>query len=256
MVFKVILFLCLFFLTSTHSVACNVQQAKEILANYQWYSEDYPPYNYQNKDGRLVGIFPEILELIYKEFNLDMNLNDVMIVPWARLFHTLETSPVHAAFSMVKSPERNKKFTLISLPIMSKVSIIALEENKNILDHKSIEKLSYAVVRQDIGEHLLDAKFNVKNKVVTTSANSMLSMLLYHRVEAIAYSELVAQFQLSHFGLEDIKLTSIYTFNDVFESAFVFHKDTPKCFSTLFSQTISLLDEKGEINRIMQKYQY
>ncbi|MCW8832471.1 MAG: transporter substrate-binding domain-containing protein, partial [Colwellia sp.] len=227
---------------------------KEILTNYQWYTEDYPPYNYLNKAGQLVGIYPDILKLIYKELKLEKNLNEVMIVPWARLFRTLETTPTYAAFTMIKTPERDKKFQLVDLPILTKISIMVLAKNKDILSHKNIKELTYAVVRQDIGEHLLNNQLNIQNKISTTSASSMLNMLLYNRVEAIAYAELVANFQLSNFDLENEKLVSIYTLSDKFKTAFVFHKDTPICVSTLFSKIIALLNEQGEINRIVQKY--
>jgi len=254
MTLKTALFFCLFFSIPALSFECDEQQVKKTLTDYQWYTEDFPPYNYKNKQGKLVGIYPEILKLIYNELNLPINLDDIMTVPWARLFHTLKTSSSHAAFNMIKTPERDKQFQLISLPIMTKTSIMVLEENKDILTIKNIENLTYSVVRQDIGEHLLDEQLNIKNKVVTTSASSMLGMLLHNRVEAIAYSEIVASFQLNNFGFEGKKLVSIFTLNDKLKTAFVFHKDTPTCVSTLFSQTIALLDKKGEIERVMKKY--
>ncbi len=252
---KTLIFFCMLFSISVYSFECDQQQVKNTLLGYQWYTEDYPPYNYRDNQGKLIGIYPEILTLIYKELHLSINLNKVTTVPWARLFHTLETSSSYAAFNMIKTPERDKNFQLVSLPITTKVSIMVLEENKNILANKGIANLSYAVVRQDIGEQLLDKQFIIKNKVVTTSANSMLGMLLYHRVEAIAYSELVAKFQLNKFDLEGKKLVSIHTLDDTLKTSFVFHKDTPTCVSKLFYQTISLLDKKGEIAKVVQKYQ-
>ena len=256
MTLKATLFLCLLFSVSTYSVECNEQQAKKILADYQWYTEDYPPYNYKDKQGKLVGIYPEVLLLIYKELNLNINLEDVVTVPWARLFYTLENSLNHAAFNMIKTLEREKKFQLVTLPIVTKISIMVLKENKHILAKKNLAELTYSVVRQDIGEHLLDKHFNVSNKVKTTSASSMLNMLIYRRVHAVAYSELVANFQMDKLGYTNIKLVPIYTLNDKLKTAFIFHKDTPACVSTLFSQVISLLDEKGEIDKIVQKYQH
>lgn len=254
MISKVLLFFCLFFSITAHSWGCSETQAKKMLANYQWYTEDYPPYNYKNRQRKLVGIYPEILKLIYKELALNINLDDIVIVPWARLFYTLEHSSKHAAFSMIKTPDRAKKFQLITLPIIAKVSIMVLEENKDILTRKSLQELTYSVVREDIGEHLLNKQWHIKNKVETASASSMLSTLIYGRVEAIAYSDLVANFQLSKFDFEDKKLISIYTLNDKFKTAFIFHKDTPICVSKLFSQTIALLDEKGEITKVVNKY--
>ncbi len=254
MVSKVILFIGLFFSTINYSFSCDETHTKKILSNFQWYTEHYPPYNYKDRQGKLVGIYPEVLKLIYKELELRLNIDDIVIVPWARLFHTLENSPVHAAFNMIKTPDRAKKFQLISLPIITKISILVLEENKDILTKKKLKELTYSVVRKDIGEHLLSEQLHIKNKLETTSASSMLGTLIYRRVDAIAYSELVAKFQLSKLGFEDKKLVSIHTLNDKYKTAFIFHKNTPTCVSVLFSQTIALLDEKGEITKVVNKY--
>lgn len=255
MTFNVILFFCLFFTPPAFSFECSEQQAKKILADYQWYTEDYPPYNYKNKQGDLVGIYPEVLALISKELNLSINLKEVTIVPWARLYNTLENSLTHAAFNMIKTPDREKKFKLVTLPVVTKVSIMVLKENSHILAKKSLTDLTYSVVRQDIGEHLLNKQFNITSEVQTTSASSMLNMLIHRRVHAIAYSELVANFQMDKIGYANTKLVPLYTLNDQLKTAFIFHKDTSACVTNLLSQTISLLDERGEINRVLEKYQ-
>jgi polar amino acid transport system substrate-binding protein len=252
-----IIFFCSFLLSlPALSFECSQQQAKEIIANYQWYTEDYPPYNYINKHGELVGIYPEVLQQIYKELKLHITAKEIITVPWARLFYTLETSTEHAAFSMLKTPERAKKFQLVTLPVMTKVSVMVLNENKKILVKKNLEDLTYSIVREDIGEHLLDSKLNIKHKVKTTSANSMLSMLIHNRVDAVAYAELVAHFQMNRLGYTNKTLVPIFTLKDELKTSFVFHKSTPHCVTKLFAKTISKLDEKGEITRIVKKYQH
>lgn len=251
---KLAVIFCLLFTTSAYSFSCDETQAKEILTNIHWYTEDYPPYHYTNKQDKLVGIYPEILTLIYKELKLHININEVLIVPWARLFYTLEHSSKHAAFSMVVTPERNKKFQLVPIPLISKVTIMVLNDNKDILTKKSLENLSYSVVREDIGGQLLEQQLSIKNKVATTSATSMLAMLIHQRIDAIAYTELVAHFQLKKMGYTKQPLVSIHTLSDTLKGAFVFHKDTPKCVSILFSQAIASLDKKGEIAQVIKKY--
>jgi ABC-type amino acid transport substrate-binding protein len=133
---------------------------------------------------------------------------------------------------------------------------MVLNENKDILAKQKLEDLIYSVVRQDIGEYLLDEIGTIKNKQQTTTAQSMLYMLIHNRVNAIAYSELVANFQMNKLGFTNKKLVPIYTLSDKLKTAFIFHKDTPTCVTDLFSQTISSLDEKGEIARIVKKHQY
>ncbi len=256
MIFRLLLIFYFLFSSLAFSFECSELEAKEMLSNYQWYTEDYPPYNYKDKQGNLVGIYPELLVKIYKDLNLEINLDKVRTVPWARLFNTLEHSSKHAAFNMIKTPERAKKFHLVTLPIMTKVSIMVLNENRHILAKKPLKDLTFSVVRQDIGEHLLNEQLKVKNKVQTTSAGSMSNMLIHRRVNAVAYSELVANFQMSRLGYTNKRLVSIYTLEDRLKTAFIFHKSTPVCVTQLFSKTISSLDERGTITQVLKKYQH
>lgn len=253
---KVAIILCLFCATGAVSKECNETQAKVILSNTQWYTEDYPPYHYLDNQGKLRGIYPEILTLIYRTLDLDIDLNHTAAVPWARLFYTLETSPKHAAFSMIETPQRKHKFKLVPLPLISKVTVMVLEENKNILSKKSLETLSYAVVRADIGEQLLRTHGLIEHQVQTTSAKSMLNMLVHKRIDAIAYTELVAKFQLKKMNNTNQKLISIHTLSDTLQGNFAFHKKTPKCVTDLFTQTITSLDKKGEIAQIIKRHLY
>ena len=198
-------------------------------------------------------MYPEILTLIYQTMGLNINLNQVTIVPWARLIYTLENYPNHAAFSMIETPQRKMEFQLVPLPLFSKVTVMVLEENKEALSEKPFEALKYAVVRADIGEQLLQKQTNAKQIKQTSSAKSMLNMLLNGRIDAIAYTELVAQFYLSKMNAKQ-KLVSIHTLNNNLQGNFVFHKNTPQCVTTLFSQTITSLDKKGKIAQIISKH--
>ena len=99
---------------------------------------------------------------------------------------------------------------------------MVLNENRHILANPPPEDLTYSVVRQDIGEHLLNKQLNINNIVKTTSASSMLNMIIYRRVHAVAYSELVAYFQMDKIGYTNQKLVPIYTLKDELKTAFNF----------------------------------
>lgn len=251
---KVALIVCLLCATSAVSKACDETQAKVILSNIQWYTEDYPPYHYQNLQGQLAGIYPELLTLIYQSIGHKVDLTKVAIVSWTRLLYTLENYSNHAAFSMIETPQRKEEFQLVSLPLFSNVTVMVLEENKAILSKKPLEKLKYAVVRADIGEQLLQKHTSAKQIKQTTSPKSMLNMLVNGRIEAIAYNELVAQFYLAKMNATKQKLVTIHTLSDKLQGNFAFHKNTPECVIALFAQTINTLEQKGDIARIMKKY--
>lgn len=239
---------------SSLSFCCDENTVKSILAKLQWQTEDYPPYNYLNSSGELAGIFPEVLTLIYKKLGINFNIKHTTIVPWARLLQSMERYPEYAAFSMISTVERSQKYKLVPLPVVTKISIMVLNKNQNEISSKSIEELNIAVVRGDIGQDLLNSQKVLAQQTETISAFSMLEMLIYQRVDAIAYSEDVAYFQLEKLGLQNSAITPIYSLNDKSFVNFVFHKDTPNCVINIFEEAITKLNEERKLKPIWQKY--
>ncbi|PKI16561.1 substrate-binding periplasmic protein [Colwellia sp. 12G3] len=249
--------LLLLILFSPVAISCDERLAKSFLANLHWQTEDYPPYNYLDNSGDLVGIFSDTLALIYERLDIDIKVNDIPVVPWARLLKNTERYPDHAGFSMVTTTERAKKYKLVSLPFITKISIMALSskfKNVTTIEKTSLNNLDIAVVRGDIGQSLLNSHGILATQVKTISAFSMLKMLLYERVDAIAYSEDVASFQFEKFDHQDHKIIPIYSLDDTSFTNFVFHKDTPTCVISLFEKTIMTLNEQGKLTPVWQKY--
>lgn len=247
----------LLILLSPFSISCDENLAKSYLTKLQWQTEDYPPYNYVDNSGNLVGIFSEILVLTYKQLGLNINVNDIAVVPWARLLRNVERYPEYAAFSMVATTEREKKYTLVPLPFITKVSIMALSskfKGSKPIKIKSLDKLNIAVVRGDIGQSLLNSHKILATQVETSSASSMLKMLLYNRVDAIAYSENVAYFQFEKIDLKKQKVIPIYLLDGKSLTNFVFHKSTPSCVVSLFEKAITTLNNEETLELVRQKY--
>jgi len=236
------------------SWACNEELARDQLLNFQWQTEDYPPYNYRDSSGKLVGIFTEVLSLAYQELNIPLNTDKIDILPWARLVYNMENYPEYAGFSMVTTAEREKTFQLLPLPFIVKSSIMVLKNKHAELKGKALNDLSIAVVRGDIGQALLNAQ-NIKSKQVeTTSAFSMLKMLAHNRIDAVAYAEDVAYFQFSKLAIIKDTIVPIHQLDDGAYSNFIFHKDTPKCGINLLKSAINKLDDKGKLQEVKEKY--
>ena len=234
--------------------ACDVETEKSKLKEYQWVTEDYPPYNYRDQQGNLVGISTDIIVLVYRELSIPLNTKKIIILPWARLFYNLENYEKFAAFTMMKTSTRAKKFNLVTFPLKSKVSIMVLQKNYPVLVVKKLSELTIAVVRADIGEQLLNSTNLAIKPIPTTNANSMLKMLVHQRVDAIAYVEAVAMFQFNKLDFKDKHLVPLYPLNNGSTPAFVFHKNTPKCVTQLFTQTLRKLEQQDDLARIWQKY--
>lgn len=245
-------FSCL--LTVFSTVACDEKSAKKALQNISWLTEDYPPFNYSDESDKVVGIFTDVLFMVYHKLGIKLNDEKITIVPWARLYRTMEVNPHYAAYSMVNTPHRQNSFILVPLPILTKTSIMVLKKELKRIQEMKHEDLTIAVVREDIGHHLLKSHGFPATQVETTSALSMLKMLAYDRVDAIAYAEEVAFFQLKKLGLGKGSVIPLIVLDDQSFTNYVFHKDTPTCLIDLFSKTIAQLHQSGALGLIQDKY--
>lgn len=241
-------------LFTSSTFACTESESKLFLSKLQWVTEDYPPYNYLDESGHLVGAVPDILAMIYNELGIKKRGNNISILPWARLIMYMERYPEYAAFSMVTTPERANKFRLVPLPITTKISILALTSNIDSLRDKTLGELTIAVVRGDIGQKLLNIQNNPAKQVETISAISMLEMLLRKRVDAIAYSEDVTYYQLQKLDVKKSAVTSLYLLKDDSDVNFVFHKYTSNCVIELFTKELAALNRSGKLQPIWNKY--
>ncbi len=234
--------------------ACDESETKLLLSKLEWVTEDYPPYNFKNESGQLVGIFPEVLALIYEGLGIERDIKEIEILPWSRLLMYMEYYPNYAAFSMVTTSKRANRYQLVSLPIKAKISIMALQSNIEELKSKKLDELTVAVVRGDIGQSLLYSQRIPVKQVDTVSAASMLNMLLHKRVDAIAYSENVAYYQFQKLGGSKESFTSVLSLDDNSKINFVFNKVTSHCAVNMFRKELTKLRQNGKIKPIWNKY--
>ncbi len=251
---RISLLLIFAFIFQSVAFACDSVQSKLALSKLVWVAEDYPPYNYINRSGQITGIFTDTLLAIYRELNLPLTADDIDIIPWARLYHLLSYDQGYAAFSMTDTAIRRQKFALVPIPFNSKISIMGKLARKQQLMAQDMKDLKIAVVREDIGHHLLNMLNIPAEQVHTTSAPSMLKMLMHDRVDAIAYAEDVAHFQFEKLDLGKDTLVPLYTLEEHSYNNFIFHRGTDRCIIELFSSTIEQLHRQGELERIINQY--
>ena len=101
-------------------------------------SEDYPPYNYPNKKGEPTGISVDIVREIIKQTGDEDN---IVILPWARSYHDIQTKKNQVLFVMTRTAKREKLFKWVG-PVASnnwvlfarkdsKIKLDSLEDAKN-----------------------------------------------------------------------------------------------------------------------------
>ena len=233
---------------------CNIMDSKQQLSQLIWLTEDYPPYNYLDEKGRLIGSSTDTLEAVFNYLKLDIDINSIKVMPWARLYYQMETSAEHAAFSMLRTEERQQKFQMVAMPFKESVSILVLKSRLKSLKAKPMELLKVGVVREDIGHQLLKASGLKVTQIVSTSASNILKQLMAGRIDAIAYTDSVIYFQMAkHISSKDT-LVPFLTLDESNRTHFAFNNQTDPCIVDLFAKTLNELHQRGDILSIYDKY--
>ncbi|QTH71399.1 substrate-binding periplasmic protein [Pseudoalteromonas xiamenensis] len=172
--------------------------ASAVQPKINWYTEDYPPFNYMH-EGQIEGISIKVLRAMYKQLDWTFDEEDILLMPWARVYKTLEDSPNACVFSITYTEERARQFNFIGPMIHNTVSLIGHKESDySDVDLKNIPGLKVGVVKNDIGHQLLVKEgFHEYQFVYLKTGYELVRMLKLKRVDLIAYGDVIARFQFS-----------------------------------------------------------
>lgn len=164
--------------------------------NIKWYTEDYPPFNYQ-QTGEIKGIAVDILKKAYNDLNWQLDAETITIMPWTRAYYTLKSDANACLFSMTFTKERAKSFNFIGTVMPNTVAIIGHEDSTiTEIQLRTDFNLRYGVVKNDIGHQTLMEYGIPDNQFVFLKTGfELVKMLEHKRVDLIAYGDVIARYQ-------------------------------------------------------------
>lgn len=92
-------------------------QANEL--TLQVVTEEWPPFNYTNPQGEIVGRSTEVVKSVLAQANIDYTLHSY---PWMRALHLAKTQPNVMIYSIYKNTERENWFQWVC-PLIPAVKI-------------------------------------------------------------------------------------------------------------------------------------
>jgi len=187
------------------------------LADIEYYTEEYPPYNFKNDQGQLVGIAVDILEKTLSEIGVAKTSSDFKVVPWARGYKLAQISGLNnMLFSTTRTEEREKLFKWAG-PIANTVIVVFAPQNKAItLNQESeLKNYTFATIRGDIGGLLLGSK-GVPEKNIFNSAKfkQVLQVVTAGRADMLAYEQNVARWLMKKHGFEPSNFKVTYVLKE------------------------------------------
>lgn len=161
-------------------------------------TENWPPFNYQNTQGEVVG---SITSHVKEILSLSALSHEINLYPWARTYKLAESKKNHLIYSLYKTPEREKHFHWFC-PIAPsiKLHLIKLSTSDiNITHYTQAKAYKVGVVRKDAPNMYLLSKGFIAgiNLYETTNETSNIQQLLNGSVDFIVQSQPSIDYRLS-----------------------------------------------------------
>lgn len=239
----------------TTSEAMSPEEAAAALETFTWYSEEYPPYNFEGEDGRPTGMAVDILMAAFERTGVGLTPDDIKIVPWNRSYKFIQKKPKTALFSMTYTPERLAVMKFVGPVVSINVSVIA-PRKKGIgeLTAEGLGGLTLGVVRDDIGDQLL-RKFALSDDAIQrkNSLRQLLFLLRTGRVDAVAYSVDVFKHAMKRSGNNPADYEEVLVLKEG-KMGYAFHNSTAPEVLAPLQKAVDELHADGTIKKIIAGY--
>lgn len=219
-----------------------------------WMTEDYPPYHYI-ENGVIRGKAIKIIDELFQRNQVSFVSNErVLVYPWARAFSELTNNPDAAIITMAHTDKRDKQFILSEPVFTERIALITKTQNDiNLSQLEDVHKFVVGVVRDDIGETLVkNLAFTKLQLSPVLSSDELLQMLLKDRVDLIAYSVDIIEYQLTKRGLDKEEFNIIHILQEL-PTSIAFNRNTDQAIVTLFDRSIRAMKKDGTIDKILNE---
>jgi len=227
--------------------------AAQSLQDLEWVTEEYAPYNF-TENGELRGISVEIIEEMWARLGIDRTRSDVHMLPWARGYHMAQNQPGTCLFSTTVTESREQIFSFVKPLVDTRVTVMAPRNSELRTDDlRKLDDRNIGVVREDIGELLLQEAGSEAQIRRTDSARSLVRMLAGERFDAIAYSYDTILWNMQQDDIDRNDFEVVYTLKEGVLGISC-QQDTDPALIEQLQTTLDELHEDGTVAEITQRY--
>jgi len=211
-----------------------------------YYTEQFPPYNYQESDT-LKGVAVDLLGEITGKMGKTVMPNQVHLVPWTEGYQATLNSNNTVLFSTVRLPERETSFKWAG-PILTDSYVLFAGWDRGItinsLDNLSTYRIG--VITDDAAiPQLLDAGVEESQLIYDTNASVLIGKLSSGEIDLWCYPEAVGR------SITEQVTGNYYSFKVVFTLDnigyyYAFSKDVPDSTVNAFQQAIDALKQERD----------
>ncbi|MBF0450863.1 MAG: ABC transporter substrate-binding protein [Candidatus Magnetomorum sp.] len=222
-----------------------------------YYTENYPPYNFE-KDGIPTGFATDVLLKIFAKLNVQKTIKDIKVVPWARGYNDIQKKSNVCLFTMTKTEERVKQhgFRWVG-PIAAEGTVLFAKKDQNIkiTSVDDMKKYRIAAIRDDVAEQeIVNQGYPMNNVDRTSNTASIIKKLLKGRADLWAYGRNAGQWGIKTNGFNPSEFEIVYQLTADQYMFYAFNKETPDSVVIPLQKAFDELKADGTVDQIISKY--
>lgn len=195
-------------------------------------TEQWPPNNYKNKQGKIVGKATERVRELMKKAGLEYKIE---LLPWVRAYNLAKRNPNTAVYSIMRTREREKHFQWVCPLIESTPVYVFRRVDRDDIIVERLEDLKnymISVSRNEFDHHFLQANGFVAGKdfYIGTDDKTLVRKLISGRIDLMIGTIEAVNDKATQQGLDISKLTKIIELDikDTNPTCLAFSLSTPK----------------------------
>lgn len=216
-------------------------------------TEEFYPLNY-TRDGRITGLYPEVLRLIWKQAAVPEQ--HIISVPWARGVNMLENRTDVVLFAAGWTIERARRFQFV-LPVSWTICEVVTMRSYNgppITTMADLESVEVGAIRQDLTEQVAIEKGLSSRKIHQfADQEDMLRALTGGALDAILVARGPFEGLLHEKQLSRSFFTTPYVYFAA-EAGFMFNKGCPQHLVKAFQKALDKVRTTSQYARLLKRF--
>jgi len=226
----------------------------EEIKELQILAEEYAPYTYLDENEKLVGLYVDIIKALLKKTNNEHL--EIKLLPWNRIYKTIQEKPNIMSCLMTRTPEREDKFKWVGPVTDRKMWIWKLKTRTDIKVNTLEDAKNYTIstVTDAADTKELEAKGFDEQLDYTHNEILALKKFLKGRADLFVSMELAMAYELKKDGRSMEFVERLTILSDKYAYYFAYSLETPDSTVKMFQEALDLAKKDGTFDKIKAKW--
>jgi signal transduction histidine kinase len=210
--------------------------------------ENYPPYEFVDKNGYYRGFNVDIMKAISVNLGIDI---DIVPMKWQDALNALESKEIDVIQGMTRSRDREEKFAFTEAIVKNSQAIFVRSETDNIFEPASLNGSTVAIQAGDISKELMEEMKQVRN-IIYNNQEQAIRALLKGEVDAFIGNKITGTYIVQNMKVDDrVKIVGEPMYPVEYASAALKGNDE---VLKLLNEGLENIKRNGEYEKIYKKW--